>query len=122
MSSDLRMQVSQMAMLFFVFFGTAVQAKQWIICDARIRVSAHGETKLSAKIVHTSPANPHSCFKSGEVLQFEPETADYQQMLPRKAWPKPGQHARLRYRELSGFCKGDGITKPCTIRHYSITK
>jgi hypothetical protein len=114
--------VPQLAMLLCVLFGTPVHAKQWLICDARIHVSAHGKNGLTAKIIHTPPANPSRCFNSGEALEFEPETADYQQMLPRKAWPKPGQQARLRYRELVGFCKGDGTTKPCTIRHYSIIR
>lgn len=119
---NLRKLVSQIALLSCVLIGTAVHARQWIVCDAQIKVTEHGEKHLSAKIVHTSPANPSSCFKPGEALQFEPETADYQQMLARKAWPKPGQLAKLRYRELKGFCKGDGVTTPCTIRHYSIIK
>lgn len=115
-------RVSQIAVLFCVCFGTTVHAKSWVICDARINISAHGKNELSAKVVDTSQTNPPSCFKSGELLQFEPETADYQQVLPKKAWPKPGQHVRLRYRELNGVCKGDGLDKPCTIRHYSIMK
>lgn len=99
-----------------------VMAGNWVVCDARIQVTAHRGERLQAEVVQVLPGRGSECFQRGDVLDFAPETPDYQRMLPRRSWPRPGELATLRYRSLTGFCKGDGITRPCTIEHHSILR
>ncbi len=97
-------------------------AGNWVVCDARIQVTAHRGERLQAEVVQVLPGRGSGCFQRGDVLDFAPETPDYQRMLPRRSWPRPGELATLRYRSLTGFCKGDGFTRPCTIEHHSILR
>lgn len=99
---------------------TFALADAWLICDYSIAIRALDSAGLRAVVLKAAGRNPVSCLHPGTELSFRPETADYQNELPRRRWPQPQQTARLRYRELSGFCKNDGNTKPCTIVHYSI--
>ncbi|MFP8779255.1 hypothetical protein [Hydrogenophaga sp. RWCD_12] len=95
-------------------------AASWTVCDLTIQTRAREENGIRAVIVGVRKTNPSTCPKAGAELGFAPETPDYQQVLPRQRWPKPGQRSRLRYRELDGWCKNDGAQGACTIRHYSI--
>lgn len=97
-------------------------AGNWVVCDARIKVTAHRGGRLQAEVVQVLPTRGGGCFQHGDALDFAPETPDYQHMLPRRAWPRPAELATLRYRSLTGFCKGDGVTRPCTIEHHSMLR
>jgi len=111
-----------LGLLFGLLLCAPAIAGNWVVCDARIKVTAHRGGRLLGEIVQVLPGRGGSCFQRGEELDFTPETPDYQRMLPRPAWPKPGELATLRYRSLIGFCKGDGVTRPCTIEHHSILR
>lgn len=108
--------------ILLTFLPSVALAGQWVICDYSIKVKEITRSDLRAKVITAVAKNSETCLKQGAELSFKPETEDYQGHLPRKAWPKAGQTAKLRYRELTGFCKNDGDTKPCTIVHYSIIK
>jgi hypothetical protein len=95
-------------------------AGQWEICDYTVQIESSIPSGVRAKVTVAAPNNPDFCEKVGATLTFEPESENYQSMLPRKRWPKVGTAATLRYRQLVGFCKRDGDTQPCTIKHYSI--
>jgi hypothetical protein len=95
-------------------------AGQWEICDYTVQIESSTPSGVRAKVTVAAPNNPDFCEKAGATLSFEPESENYQSMLPRKRWPKVGTAATLRYRQLVGFCKRDGDTQPCTIKHYSI--
>jgi hypothetical protein len=95
-------------------------AGQWEICDYTVQIESSVPSGVRATVKEVVPKNPDICEKVGAALNFEPESADYQSVLPRKRWPKVGTVATLRYRQLVGFCKNDGNTQPCTIKHYSI--
>lgn len=96
------------------------QAASWTACDLTIQTTAREDRGIRAVVVGARKINPVTCPQTGTELSFEPETPDYQQVLRRKEWPKPGQRSHLRYRELQGWCKNDGNQGACTIRHYSI--
>jgi hypothetical protein len=95
-------------------------AGQWGICDYTVQIESSAPSGVRATVKEAAPENPALCEKVGAVLSFAPESEDYQSVLPRKRWPKVGTAANLRYRQLVGFCKNDGNTQPCTIKHYSI--
>jgi hypothetical protein len=95
-------------------------AGQWEICDYTVQIERTEPTGVRAKVSETAPQNPAICLPIGVDLRFEPESEDYQSTLPKKRWPKVGTTAALRYRQLTGHCKNDGNTQPCTIKHYSI--
>jgi hypothetical protein len=106
--------------LLLVLVPVFAQAASWAVCDLTIQTKASEANGIRAVIVSASETNPLTCPQAGAELGFAPETPDYQQVLPRKQWPKPGQRSHLRYRELKGWCKNDGAQGACTIRHYSI--
>lgn len=108
--------------ILLTFLPSVALAGQWVICDYSIKVKEITRSDLRAEVVTAAAKNPETCLKQGAELSFKPETEDYQGHLPRKAWPKKGHVAKLRYRELSGICKNDGNPQPCTIVHYSIIK
>jgi hypothetical protein len=95
-------------------------AGQWEICDYTVQIESSAPSGVRATVKEAAPNNPDLCEKAGATLSFEPESENYQSMLPRKRWPKVGTAATLRYRQLVGLCKRDGDTQPCTIKHYSI--
>ena len=95
-------------------------AGQWEICDYTVQIERSAPSGVRATVSGVASNNPDFCEQVGAALNFEPESADYQSVLPRKHWPKVGTAATLRYRQLVGFCKNDGNTQPCTIKHYSI--
>lgn len=107
-------------MLLLALIPAVAQASSWTVCDLTIQTKAREANGIRAVIVSARKTNPQRCPKVGTELGFEPETPDYQQVLRRKEWPKPGQRSHLRYRELDGWCKNDGAQGACTIRHYSI--
>lgn len=107
-------------LLFGLSLCMPAMAGNWVVCDARIQVMAHSGGRLQAEVVQVLPTRGGGCFQRGDALDFAPETPDYQHMLPRRSWPRPGELATLRYRSLTGLCKGDGVTRPCTIEHHSI--
>lgn len=104
----------------FMMWPAMAFAANWTVCDFTIQTVERGERSIRAVVVSASRTNPPSCFRPGTEIEFAPETVDYQQVLPRKQWPRRHQRSRLRYRELDGWCKNDGAQGPCTIRHYSI--
>ena len=106
--------------LFLFAFPLLSLAGQWEICDYTVQIESSAPSGVRTTVKETAPKNPALCEKVGAALNFEPESADYQSVLPRKRWPKVGTAATLRYRQLVGFCKNDGNTQPCTIKHYSI--
>lgn len=106
--------------LLFALAPVFAQAANWTVCDLAIQTKAREENGIRAVIVSVRKTNPLACPQAGAELGFAPETPDYQQVLPRRQWPKPGQRSHLRYRELNGWCKNDGAQGACTIRHYSI--
>lgn len=108
--------------IFLTVLPSFAFAGQWVICDYSIKVKAITPPELRAEVLTAAAKNPENCLKPGAELSFMPESEDYQSHLPQKAWPKKGQRAKLRYRELSGICKNDGNPQPCTIVHYSIIK
>jgi hypothetical protein len=95
-------------------------AGQWEICDYTVQIESSAPSGVRATVKEAAPQNPALCETVGAALSFAPEAEDYQSVLPRKRWPKVGSAATLRYRQLVGFCKNDGNTQPCTIKHYSI--
>ena len=112
--------LSKLAALLFVAAPLLALAGQWKICDYTVQIESSAPSGVRATVKEVAPKNPDICEKVGAALNFEPESADYQSVLPRKRWPKVGTSATLRYRQLVGFCKRDGDTQPCTIKHYSI--
>jgi hypothetical protein len=95
-------------------------AGQWEICDYTVQIERSAPSGVRATVKETASKNLALCEKVGANLRFAPESEDYQSVLPRKRWPKVGTAATLRYRQLVGFCKNDGNTQPCTVKHYSI--
>ncbi len=95
-------------------------AGPWEVCDYTVQIESSAPSGVRATVKEASLKNPELCEKVGASLSFTPESEDYQSVLPRKRWPKVGTTAALRYRQLTGFCKRDGDTQPCTIQHYSV--
>lgn len=105
-----------------VVFGSPLLALAgpWEICDYTVQIESSAPSGVRTTVKEASLNNPELCEKVGVSLSFAPESENYQSVLPRKRWPKVGTTATLRYRQLTGFCKRDGDTQPCTIRHYSV--
>ncbi|MCP1641611.1 hypothetical protein J2T41_001207 [Pseudomonas citronellolis] len=102
----------------------SAQAANWQVCRLEVEISGirtQPYPGLRARVLQTraQPANAE-CPPPGQLIEFEPESPDYQSMVPRKQWPKPGQRIRMRYQYLDGTCKNDGNPKPCRIRHYPL--
>ncbi|MGU3576508.1 hypothetical protein ACLBWZ_13305 [Brucellaceae bacterium C25G] len=98
---------------------TPSSAANWNICDLTVQVEKphNNEHKLFTKVISVKAKNSAECPNVGDALHFDPETEDYQSMIPRKNWPKPNKIVPIRYRYLDGVCKSSG---PCRIRHYSL--
>lgn len=75
--------------------------------------------KARVKSVQAQPYTAQ-CPAEEDVIDFTPESADYQAQIARRLWPKLGQFVRMRYLYLDGVCKGDGNSRPCRIKHYPI--
>jgi hypothetical protein len=112
--------LSKLAALALAASPLLAFAGQWEICDYTVQIESSVPSGVRATVTEVAPNNPDLCEKVGATLKFEPESENYQSVLPRKRWPKVGTTATLRYRQLVGFCKRDGNTQPCTIKHYSI--
>lgn len=97
------------------------QAADWKICDLQVqlREKQSNPAELQTRVKDSSTPNDAECPQPGTALSFRPETEDYQSMLPRRQWPKPGQTAVVRFRYLDGMCKDRG---PCRIKHYSLIR
>lgn len=96
-------------------------ADSWVVCDydvEGVRI-AGSPRELTVRVLRGFPRNGADCPAASGDMTFTPETANYQNNLPRAQWPKPGQRALLRYRHLDGICKPD---RPCRIVHRSILR
>ncbi|MDR7305688.1 hypothetical protein J2X15_000966 [Rhodoferax saidenbachensis] len=111
---------SKLATLVIFTSPLLALAGQWEICDYTVQIESSALSGVRATVKEATLKNPELCEKIGTSLSFSPESEDYQSVLPRKRWPKVGTITALRYRQLTGFCKRDGDTQPCTIRHYSV--
>lgn len=107
--------------LFLVLLPRAAWSANWEICDLIVKVQkpSSDDHLLFTEIVSVKAKAQAECPQAGEALNFDPETEDYQSMIPRKNWPKPGKTVSVRYRYLDGICKNTG---PCRIRHFSLIK
>jgi hypothetical protein len=112
--------LQQLASLALVASPLLSFAGQWEICDYTVQIESSAPSGVRATVKEAAAKNLALCEKVGADLSFAPESEDYQSVLPRKHWPKVGTAANLRYRQLVGFCKHEGNTQPCTIKHYSI--
>ena len=113
-----------MAVFFIAMLGglsQGVQAAEWKICDLQVQLrdKQSNLAELQTRVIDSRTANGAECPQPGTALSFAPETEDYQSMLPRRQWPKPGQTVALRFRYLDGECKDRG---PCRIKHYSLLR
>nr|WP_097086858.1 MULTISPECIES: hypothetical protein [unclassified Pseudomonas] len=97
-------------------------ASTWNICRMQLHITKvvkQPYPKLRAQVLKASPTTTGAqCPKTGVTIEFIPETADYQNTLPRRQWPKEGQSVNISYRYLDGSCKGDGHNYECRIEHY----
>jgi len=109
-------------LLLPLFVAPCAHAANWQICRMEVEITetvTQPYPGLKGRIESVqAQATSAECPIRGEVIAFEPESADYQSMIPRKRWPKPGERVRMRYQYLDGQCKNDGNTKPCRIQHY----
>jgi hypothetical protein len=99
----------------------SAQAAEWKICDLQVQLrdKQSNPAELQTRVKESSTPNAAECPQPGTALSFHPETEDYQTMLPRRQWPKPGQTVLVRFRYLDGECKDRG---PCRIKHYSVIR
>lgn len=111
-----------LAVYCFSFNSTAVLANTWERCELKLAILAHDfnpHPTLKAKVTDVrKQTRSAECPKIGEVISFEPETRDYQSILPRKKWPQKGAIVQWRYIYLDGICKNDGDPIECRIKHY----
>lgn len=97
-------------------------AGDWQVCQLEVEIT--GALKLpvrglEGRVASSKPRSAGTeCPSPGEVIAFEPESADWQSRIPRQHWPAPGQRVWMRYQYLDGICKGDGNSRPCRIEHY----
>ena len=96
-------------------------AADWVVCDYDVESIRIDRLKheLTVRLLRGHSKRPVECPEPSGEMTFVPETADYQNELPRKQWPAPGQRTLLRYRYLDGICKSN---EPCRIRHHSIIR
>ena len=111
---------SKLAALAVLTSPLVALAGPWEICDYTVHIESATPSGVRATVKEAAAKNMDLCLKVGASLSFAPESEDYQSVLPRKRWPKVGTATALRYRQLTGFCKRDGDTQPCTIQHYSV--
>ena len=99
-------------------------AATWQICSMELRITAvlnDPYPHLKAKVLRVRPASPTiECPDKDATILFSPETTDYQNILPRRQWPKKGASVHIDYRYLDGLCKGEGHSYECRIKHYPI--
>ncbi|MFZ2269652.1 MAG: hypothetical protein WAV95_18905 [Azonexus sp.] len=102
-----------------VLAPSAFAANNWEICELTVKVNRllERERLLEATIIKASSKTLAECPGQGKTIVFRPETADYQNELPRRSWPQPGSVIRMRYQYLDGYCKESG---PCRIEHYPV--
>jgi len=110
------------ALLWLLIPAHAAHAGNWQVCRLQATVTRVIKTpypEIQARIDSVVPLSAEAqCPGKHDVIQFLPETRDYQNTLPRKQWPKAGQQVKLRYQYLDGICKNDGNSAPCRIKHY----
>lgn len=97
-------------------------AGDWQVCQLEVEITGALKPPVRGLEGRVESARPRSasteCPKSGALIAFEPESADWQSRIPSKHWPQPGQRVWMRYQYLDGICKGDGNSRPCRIEHY----
>ncbi|MDZ7937695.1 MAG: hypothetical protein U5M53_05195 [Rhodoferax sp.] len=59
-------------------------AGQWETCDYTVQIERTAPSGVHATVKEIAPQNPAFCLPIGADLRFEPETENYQSMLPRK--------------------------------------
>lgn len=113
------MRRSHAAAFMVLFAALPAMANSWVVCDYDVEgVRIGGDPRqLTVRVLRGHPRNGAECPAATGEKSFVPETANYQNNLPRALWPKSGQRALLRYRHLDGLCKPD---RPCRIVHHSI--
>lgn len=107
--------------LFLVLLPRVAWSANWEICDLTVKVQepSSDENLLFTKIVSVKAKAQAECPQAGDTLNFDPETEDYQSMIPRKSWPTARKTVSVRYRYLDGTCKNSG---PCRTKHFSLIK
>lgn len=100
------------------------QAGTWMICRLEVQVLETVKKPRPSIRVTVGSAIPVTseaeCPVTGSILDFEPESFDYQTMLPKRQWPRAGRSLKMRYLYLDGICKNDGDPRPCRIEHYPV--
>jgi hypothetical protein len=108
--------------LLFPLLCTSAKAAQWNICDLAVKVltvnAAQEKLRVTVQKIKHSTAHAQ-CPSPGQIMEFVPETPDYQTTLPHKRWPHVAETAALQYRYLDGICKPN---RPCRIVHYSVLR
>lgn len=103
---------------------TISYAGNWAICDLRVHIDEFDKKTqtLAAPIISVHKKESVECPEEKSQINFIPETLDYQSILKKKYWPKPGRTATIRYQYLDGICKSDGNDAPCRIKHFILRK
>jgi hypothetical protein len=100
----------------------AANAGDWQVCQLEVEIISTLKLPVRGLQGRVESSKPRSagteCPAKGELIAFEPESADWQSRIPRKHWPASGQRVWMRYQYLDGICKGDGQERPCRIEHY----
>ncbi|MEE9099682.1 MULTISPECIES: hypothetical protein [Pseudomonas] len=114
--------VAVAGLLLTPLLANAAQAGSWQVCRLEVEITEtvkqpYPGLKGRVESVKARPAEAQ-CPDKGAVIAFEPESADWQSMIPRRHWPAPGQRVWMRYQYLDGTCKNDGNERPCRIEHY----
>ncbi|PVZ85105.1 hypothetical protein C9426_20640 [Serratia sp. S1B] len=122
-----RTQPPRILLLLLTLLAPAAFASNWNICllDAKINaIKTKDYPRLEAQIVQVTPETASvECPTVGEIITFNPETMDYQRIVPRRQWPKKGESVQIRYRYIDGICKEDGREDyPCRIKHYPLVR
>lgn len=115
-----------LAVLVMLVFGSVANAAtghNWQICDLTVKVLKVNDRQRTLRVAvqrleHRSARA--QCPAPGAVMEFMPETMDYQKELPRPLWPRLGEAAALQYRYLDGICHNDGHDGPCRVKHYAM--
>ncbi|MBB4864355.1 hypothetical protein HNP46_003219 [Pseudomonas nitritireducens] len=114
--------VAVAALLLSLGAAQAANAGDWQVCQLEVEITGTLKQPVRGLQGRVQSAKPRSagtqCPSQGELIAFEPETADWQSRIPRKHWPAPGQRVWMRYQYLDGWCKRDGNDGPCRIEHY----
>lgn len=114
--------VAVAGLLLPLWVAPAAHAGNWQVCQLEVEITETLKLPvpgLKGRVVSVKPLpSSTQCPGKNSLIAFQPESADWQSMIPRKHWPTPGQRVWMRYQYLDGICKGDGNSRPCRIEHY----